>query len=153
MRRLTLTLAVAALLVTFAATGTFANFTQTQPNSASVGAAASFLPVNTAAPLASGTVLPGNTLTAAAGTWGYTHAIGESVDTSGEQTISTTRQWQFCIAGTCLNLPGATGATLLINPAVVTAVGGGLAGVSFRVQETATNAIGSATPVPSNAVS
>jgi hypothetical protein len=82
-------------------------------------------PANTSLPSISGTVQPGQTLTASDGTW------------SGTAPIAYSRQWQRCDAAgaNCSNIAGATGTTY----DVVT----GDIGSTFRVAVTATNVVGS----------
>ena len=83
-------------------------------------------PLNLAAPTISGTVLPGQTLTANDGTW------------VGTPSITFTYQWLSCapLGGGCSEIPGATEQTHT--------VGAGEIGDSFEVVVTATNGEGKA---------
>ena len=80
-------------------------------------------PVNTAAPVISGTTTVGSTLTTTNGTW------------SGSPAPTYARQWQRCNAG-CANISGATGTTYVLVAAD--------AGQKLQVMVTATNSAGSA---------
>jgi hypothetical protein len=81
-------------------------------------------PANTAPPTISGTVLPGQTLTANPGTW-----------TGGVRSFAY--QWQRCTAAgsNCVDVEGATGKTYGVRTID--------AGSTLRVQVTATNLAGS----------
>lgn len=153
MKRAVLALALLALTLAALSGGTFANFTQTSSNSASTSTATSFLPVNQSAPSITGTVGLNNVITLASGSWDYTHATGQTLDTSGEQAIAQVEQWQYCLLGTCHDITGQTGGTLTLTGTIVTLIGGSLVGVTIRVSETASNASGTAAAVLSNTVS
>jgi hypothetical protein len=94
-------------------------------------------PVNTSAPVVSGTNQPGSTLTASTGTWdGFPNAIFKY-------------QWQRCPSGVAcgptdpnwVNIASATNASYVVQS--------GDAGFSIRVEVVATNIAGDAPPAPS----
>ncbi|MCU0312873.1 MAG: hypothetical protein MUC84_02275 [Solirubrobacteraceae bacterium] len=89
--------------------------------SAATAVVAAAPPVNTDAPVVSGTARDGSTLSATDGTW------------TGTAPITLTRRWQRCdaLGGGCLDLPGATGTTYDLTPADV--------GATVRVVVTADN--------------
>lgn len=155
MRRLLAAFAVVAATATAVSGGAFAAYSTTRSNSATSGTASSFLPVNQIAPSISGTVALTQTLSLTRGTWGYASPSGGTVDTSGRQSVATpSDQWQYCVASVCTNISGATGTTLPITSALLTSLGLlSLDLVSFKVQETATNASGTASAVASNTLS
>ena len=82
-------------------------------------------PVNTAAPVISGTAKEGHTLTASTGAW------------VGTPQLTYAFQWQSCnsLGVGCLNISGATNSTRLL--------GAGEVGETVRVAVTASNAAGS----------
>jgi len=97
----------------------------TQATSAATSVIGALLPGNTSLPSIAGSLIDGQTLTAATGGW------------SGTAPISYSYQWQQCDAKgeTCKEISGATGGTLgLIS---------GLVGSTLRVVVTATNSGGS----------
>lgn len=155
MKRALLALALLAGTAALASPGTFANYSVTRTNSADASTTASFLPVNQVAPSISGTVSLGQVLSLTRGTWGYASAAGGTVDSSGRQSIGTpSDQWQYCVSSVCTDISGATGLTLTVDATLLTNLGlGSLTGVSFKVQETATNASGTAAAVASNSLS
>ena len=155
MTRAAAALALLAATSALAVAGTTSNFAQTQPNSATLTTQSSFAPSKLADPVISGTVLLTHTLSLAGGTrWGYVHPGGETLDTGGEQAITTIDQWQFCptgLAASCATIPGAEGSTLSLTSSLLTSLGAlSLIGAGFRVVETASNASASATPSTSN---
>jgi hypothetical protein len=79
-------------------------------------------PVNTAAPVVSGSAQQGQTLSVSSGSW------------SGTSPISYTYRWQRCSPG-CLDIAGATGSSYLVAAADV--------GASLRAVVTASNSAGS----------
>ena len=79
-------------------------------------------PVNEVLPSVSGVAQVGQTLSSTTGTW------------SGTAPIGLARQWQSCLAGSCLDLVGATGATYVPVVADV--------GRTLRVRVSASNVAG-----------
>ena len=125
--------------------GTVSTFSATVAPSASLTAATDFRPLNSVAPVASGTKLLGNALTRTQGTW-----------TNSNVTVTYTYQWQYCPAGiNCVDIPSATGTsytiTLLSLQPILGVVGALPGDAGFRVVETATNTWGS-TSTPSAAI-
>ena len=97
----------------------------TQATSAPTGLIAALLPGNTALPSITGSLIDGQTLTAATGSW------------SGTSPINYSYQWQQCNGAgkECKELSGATGTTLGLISSLV--------GSTVRVVVTATNSGGS----------
>lgn len=81
------------------------------------------LPINTAAPLVSGTVQFDETLTAAAGSW----------DSNGSNITSTSYQWQANTGSGWSNIAGATNASYVV---------GSYVGATIRVRVTSHNSAG-----------
>lgn len=137
MRRSALAMAILAATLVAASPGTYAGFTETKANPASVRTASSFSPVNSTAPSVTGVAALTSTLTRTAGTW---------VNTNVSPVL--TYQWQWCPGGTdCVDIPGETSPSYLITATsllpilgVITVLPGNAA---FRVVETATNTWGS----------
>lgn len=158
MRRLTLAAALIACVAVVAGQGTFAGYSRATTSSSSFGTSSSFAPVNSALPTVSGSVAALGTLTAGSGTWGYTHAAVSGLDTSADPAVTTARQWQVCPTGlvaSCVDISGETGSTLSLTSSLLTSLGLGvnLAGIAFRVKETASNDVAAAAPVYSSLVS
>jgi uncharacterized protein YukE len=97
----------------------------TEATSAASGVIAALLPKNTSLPSIAGSLIDGQTLSAATGSW------------SGTTPISYSYQWLQCNAsgGECKELSGATGATLGLVSSLV--------GNTVKVVVTATNSGGS----------
>lgn len=133
-------LALAVLAATMAALApTHATWSKTQNQGISYAYASSFRPVNTVAPVVSGTLALLETLSATPGTWGNSNVA---------PTLSY--QWQYCADGlvaNCVDITGATGATYQITAASLLPILGVItvlpANAHFRVVETATNPWGS----------
>ena len=148
MRRALLALAILAATAAVCLQPTFANFTQTRANSSALSTASSFAPVVQTAPqlVRTGTPLVDGLITLTPGTWAMTHPNGSLVITTSEPPVSVTgEQWQWCQSGTCHNFANA-GNTLALNSTLLTALSlVDFTGVTFKVIETASNGIGSAT--------
>lgn len=94
------------------------------------GAGGPSIPVNTVAPVVTGTAQVGQTLSCTTGTW------------TGKAPITYTYQWQYGVSNT--NISGQTSSTYVIQSAYV--------GQTIRCLVTATNSIG-AVSAPSNSTS
>jgi alpha-tubulin suppressor-like RCC1 family protein len=102
---------IALALIAFGATGWTTVAIATSP------------PVNTVSPSVSGTREVGQTLTASSGTW--------------TEAPTFAYQWERCVRGACVKIPGATGETYVFASADV--------GETVEVSVTASNGSGSAT--------
>ncbi len=95
-------------------------------SSSQTAVVAAAAPVNTVAPVITGTPEDGQTLSSTTGTW------------TGTPTITYARQWRRCDSDgdNCSDIAGATGTTYALTAADI--------GATIRVRVTATNAAGSA---------
>lgn len=128
MRRLLVALVLLAA-VTATVGGTFSTWTSTVSNDNTLGANSTFDPINTSAPVVTGSV--GSNLTLSLQTQGAWRS---------NVTFSRTYQWQVCttlLGGGCTDIPLATSTTYGLGAVPI--------GAFFRVVETATNSYGATT--------
>lgn len=125
MRRLLATVVVLAA-TTASVGGTFSAFTSAVSNSLNLGSNSTFAPISTAAPVISGTIAVGQTLTVqTAGTY------------RSNKTVTRSYRWQVCtslVVSSCTDIPLATSSSYIIGVGV---------GTLFRVVESASNGYGS----------